>query len=79
MKVRAKLQIQEVVSNEWSDLVKFQCVYGGTNNTEDNSFAKATPSGKMELQIDNPAVRGFFKPGMQVYADLTVIEPPAKT
>jgi hypothetical protein len=78
MKVRAKMQIQEIVVNEWSDLVKFQCVYGGTTNEEDNSFAKSTPSGKMELQIDNPAVRGFFKPGMQVYVDLTVIEP-AKT
>lgn len=78
MKVRAKMQVQEVVSNEWSDVVKFSCVYGGTSNAEDNSFAKATPSGKLELQIDNPAVRGFFKPGMKVYADLSIIEEPPK-
>jgi len=71
------MNVQEVVSNEYSDVTKFACVYGGSTNAEDNTFAKATPSGKMELQIDNPALKGFFKPGTKVYVDITVIPEPA--
>lgn len=70
MKIRAKMQVQTIETNMWSDIVKFACVYGGSNNAEDNTFAKATPSGSMTIQIDNPAARGKLKAGDVVYVDI---------
>lgn len=81
--------VQEVTATTYSELVKFQCVMGrrnpdGTHRCatseeakEDNSFASATPSGKMELSIDNKAVHGFFKPGKSYYVDITEVPDPA--
>jgi hypothetical protein len=71
MKTRAKMRVASVLVTGYSDLVTLQAVYGGGNNAEDNTYAKATPSGKLELQIDNPAVRGAFKPDQVYYVDLT--------
>lgn len=81
--------VQEVTSTTYSELVKFQCVMGRRNPDgshrcatdaeakEDNSFARATPSGKMELSIDNKEVHGFFKPGKSYYVDITEVPEPA--
>lgn len=71
------MQVNEVVSSPWSDVVKLAPVMGGTNSAEDNSYAKATPGGKLELTIDNPALKGVVKPGQVFYVDLTLIESPA--
>ncbi len=60
--MRAKMVVNQVTDNGYSDVVKFSAVYGGSTNAEDNSYAKATPSGSLELQIDNPALRGKLKP-----------------
>ncbi len=68
---------------------KFRCslvdeAYPGTNNVEldaeysespeDNQFSEATPSGRMEMLVSNPAVEGFFKPGKSYYLDITEVE-----
>lgn len=68
------MQVNEVVSNQWSDQVKLSPVCGGSNSAEDNSYAKATPGGKLELTIDNPALKGVIKPGAMFYIDLTPVE-----
>lgn len=73
--MRAKLKVQEVTDNGYSDMVKFTTQY--SNNPEDNSFAKATPTGSCQLQIDNPALRGKLKPGQEYYVDFTPVAPPA--
>lgn len=82
MTIRAKMEVNEVVDTTYSDTVKLQCVMGRKNkdgsyrqttdaeNKEDNSFASATPSGKMELQISNPALKGVIKAGQRFYVDL---------
>ncbi len=75
MKIRAKMSVNEVVSNTYSDQVKLSPVCGGGTSAEDNSFAKATPGGKLELTIDNPALKGAIKPGQVFYVDMTLIEP----
>jgi hypothetical protein len=49
-------------------------VYGGDKNSEDNTFAAATPSASLTMQIDNPAVRGHFKSGQKYYVDFTQAE-----
>ncbi len=67
------MTVNSVTQTTYSDVVEFNCVYGGNNNAEDNSFARATPSGGMKLTIDNPNVRGFYKPGMEVYVDISLV------
>jgi hypothetical protein len=74
MKIRAKMRVNEVVSTDYSDKVSLSPVMGGTNSAEDNSYAKATPGGKLELNIDNPALKGVVKPGQVFYVDLTPVE-----
>jgi hypothetical protein len=73
-KIRAKMTVQTVTLNPYSDVVEFTAVYGGSTNAEDNTYAKATPSGSLKLQIDNPNVRGLIKPGKTFYVDLTPID-----
>lgn len=72
------MRVNEVVSSEYSDQVKLSPVMGGTTSAEDNSYAKATPGGKLELTIDNPALKGAIKPGQVFYIDLNLAEAPAE-
>jgi hypothetical protein len=70
--VRAKFVVASVEETVYSKTVKLHFQY--SNNLEDNSFAKATPSGNCTLTIDNPEVKGFFKPGKAFYADFTAAD-----
>lgn len=65
------MQVQEIIVNTYSETPKLTAVYGGSANAEDNTYAKATPSGKLELQIDNDAAKGFFKPGKKYYVEIS--------
>lgn len=65
------MQVQDVVVNSYSETPNLVAVYGGSSNVEDNTYAKATPSGGAKLQIDNDAAKGFFKPGKKYYVDFT--------
>lgn len=40
---------------------------------EDQSFAKATPSGSFEMHTTNPAVLHLLQPGAEFYIDLTPV------
>jgi hypothetical protein len=73
------MEVASVLIESYADTVKWNAVYGGTTNAEDNSYASATPSGKIELCISNRAVMGKLKPGQKFYVDFTLIEEPAKT
>jgi len=68
------MQVSQVTDNGYSDIVKLNAVYSGDKNSEDNSYSKATPSATLEMQIDNPAVRGQMKPGQKYYVDFTPTE-----
>jgi len=71
------MEVMSVTSSKYSDAVEFSCVSGKPKPTgggyEDNEFARATPSGSMKLQIDNPSLRGAFKPGMVCYVDIAEV------
>ena len=71
------MRVQTVALSEYADDVEFACVYGNSTNAEDNTFASATPSGGMKLCVNNPAVRGLFKPGKKYYVDITEAPEPA--
>ena len=46
---------------------------------EDQLFTKMTPMGQFSITIANPALLGRFKPGQQVYVDISPVPPPAPT
>lgn len=41
--------------------------FGKNGESEDNSFARWTPSGLIELQVNNPDIVGKIKNGMEFY------------
>lgn len=45
-----------------------------TSIPEDQRYSKATPSGEIRLQIDNPSAAAYLKPGTQFYVDFTSVE-----
>lgn len=70
------MQIQSILKTDYSEVVTMSAVYGGTTNDEDNSFAKTTPSGKIELTIANKELHGVYKPGDTFYVDFTPVPKP---
>lgn len=40
-------------------------------NAENKAFWNATPAGTLEITVNNPDVRGFFKPGQSYYLDIS--------
>lgn len=72
-KVRAKFSVTSVETFSYGgERAKLSAVYSGT--PEDNQFAKATPSGAIEITIDNPAAQGFLVPGKNFYVDFSPAE-----
>jgi hypothetical protein len=72
--IRCKFQCSSVEHHAWGGrTMKASVVYAGDRNVEDNTFAKATPTGSISLQIDNPAAREIIHEGDYFYADLIVI------
>lgn len=55
-----------------AEQVNFAASYSGTQ--EDNEYSSATPSGTMSIQVNNADVCGKFRPGDEVYIDITKIE-----
>lgn len=45
--------------------------FGANGESEDNSFARWTPSGSLSLTITNPALVGTFRVGQTFYVDFT--------
>jgi len=76
--MRAKLKIESILKTEHGETLKMRPVsdkpFDPDGNSEDNSFAKWTPSGVLELNITNPALIGQFKPGDSYYLDFTKVE-----
>lgn len=75
--MRAKLQISEVVRHSAEcETLKFHAVpksgaYPADGSDEDNTFAKFSPSAKLELTVANPDLVGKFNPGEKYYVDFT--------
>ena len=44
--------------------------------SEDNSFARWTPMGKLEMTVNNPNLIGQFKEGDEFYIEFTKVEKP---
>lgn len=48
--------------------------FGPNGESEDNTFARFTPSGSLSLTVSNPDLFGKFKPGQKFYVDFTLAE-----
>ena len=70
--MRAKLQVRSVERFQNAENVKMSPVFGnkpfGPNGeSEDNTFARYTPSGDVSLTITNPDLQGKLNPGDTFY------------
>lgn len=79
--VRAKFAVSEHRTVQWSSQGTPQTTVILTPQydssiEEDRRFAKATPSGRMELTIDNPPALAAFPLGSVHYVDFTVVPEP---
>ena len=67
--MRAKMRLEGVFHDRYGPIKAFfACDYDST--PEDNTFAKSTPSGSMELVIDNPKVHKELVIGESYYVDI---------
>jgi hypothetical protein len=73
-KIKAKFNVMEITKygNGGGGKVTLSPVVGG-DNPENKEFWEATPSGKIELCIDNPAVMQAFEFG-EYYVEFTKAE-----
>lgn len=55
----------------WPRTFRFMPMYD-PSVPEDQRYAQATPSGSLQMQVDNPAVS--FEPGRDYYLDFTPVE-----
>lgn len=76
MKTRCKFVVEKVTAYQGNyEQITLNAVYGGANaSAENQSFAAATPTGKLEITVNNPTVIGQIKPGQYYYLDLTPTE-----
>jgi len=73
--VRAKMQLTEITDTTWGGKrLKFSTVYD-QSIAEDQKFQKATPSGSIEMHVDNPAAISQFTLGGYYYVDFTACPP----
>lgn len=79
--IRAKFYFEGVKTirnhygSEWKELV-FRTQYDNTI-PEDQRFQKATPTGVITMQVDNPAALEYFgQPGGYFYADFSPVPKP---
>jgi len=74
--MRAKMQVSQVTDFGGNNQqVKMAPVcskaFGPNGESEDNSYARWSPSGSLELTITNPDLKDKIKPGQKFYVDFT--------
>ena len=73
--MRAKMQCQSIMQSGYkpggvsSETVRFSAVYG-PEGSANRAWATSTPSGSLEMQINNPKAFGHFKIGAYYFVDL---------
>jgi hypothetical protein len=79
--VRAKFVCSAILPNFGSSTVfHFNAVYSNDPNSENKAFTDATPSGYMQIAIDNskPA-SAMFERGQEYYFDITPVKKAPTT
>jgi len=80
--MRAKMRITSITKHPdfgqetlWFRTVGKDGPYPSDGSDEDNTFAKFTPSGTLEMAVQNPALFGKFTEGQTFYVDFTEVPP----
>jgi hypothetical protein len=78
--MRAKMEVQGVAKpyGEGTEVLTMSAVcgtetFGPNGESEDNTFARWTPSGNLSLTITNPNLLGKFTRGQKFYVDFTEV------
>lgn len=72
---RCKFTVESVTHHAYGGrTVKLQTAYDQPLSQEDRAFSNATPSGHMEVNINNERVFDTFAPGKKVYVDVIPID-----
>ena len=74
--MRAKMEVMnvETVGDTQENVIMMAVSgtgYGPKGESEDNTYARWTPSGNLNLSITNPALHGTFRVGQKFYLDFT--------
>ncbi|MBW4678000.1 MAG: hypothetical protein KME52_29620 [Desmonostoc geniculatum HA4340-LM1] len=70
--MRAKFRVENITHHaSGGNSVNLTPVLSGSE--ENKSFWQSTPSGKLEMYINNPNARTFFEPGAEYYIDFTQV------
>ncbi|TIQ18874.1 MAG: hypothetical protein E5X51_23415 [Mesorhizobium sp.] len=73
--MRAKMRLATVQKVGDQEKLVFQAVaaskYPEDGSDENNTYARFSPSGRLELQVANPALIGKFAEGETFYIDFT--------
>lgn len=71
MAVRAKFTVTQVTTYHGGNATITMEPRYDSSIPEDQRFYEATPTGKFEMYVSNPAAIEQFKPGKVFYADFT--------
>ncbi len=74
MSVRAKFYCNAITPSGDGHQISLNVVYSNDVQSEDGRFTKATPSGSLTMQVDNPAAGIQFEVGKSYYVDFTAAE-----
>lgn len=69
--VRGKFTCTCTTKGPYGTQVSFWVLY--SNNPEDNSYTAATPSGQINMLVNNPSAEEFFKEGQVYYLDFSKV------
>lgn len=73
--MRAKVMVTGVEKQEGQETLNFMPVcdssFGPNGESEDNTYARWTPSGAISLTVTNPELFGKFEYGQKYYVDFT--------
>lgn len=80
MNVRCKMKLTQIVSTEYhpgyvQKRFVFEAQYDNSIE-EDRRFAKASPTGRFEIQVDNPVAADAFTVGEYYYFDAIPVPKP---
>jgi hypothetical protein len=72
--VRGKFTLNSTTNHSYGgQTFNFSAVYD-TGTEENKRFAKATPSGTLQMTVDNPPAQAFFELGKSYYLDFSKAE-----
>ena len=78
VKMQAKLKVVSVKVTEYGEILEMTPVcsksFDQNGESEDNTFARFTPSGSVILTVNNPTLAGQFKPGQMFYVDFAEVD-----